>query len=204
MNENTTDIWNVYKTTRSMDSRNALVERYLPLLRGTVRRMYPVCRSSWEAEDIYQCAALGLISAVESYEEGHGAAFETYASSRMRGAVLDFMRRGSLIHIPRSMEGRDMPRLFSLDELSEDGGLDELSLDLSPSPEERVIQKEERERLERAVRSLPLNEYAVIAGVYFNGRTLESVSRCLGLSRSRAWQLKKSALARLKGMLGDA
>ncbi|MHC1696166.1 MAG: sigma-70 family RNA polymerase sigma factor [Eubacteriales bacterium] len=114
------------------------------------------------------------------------------------------MRRGSLIHIPRSMEGRDLPRLFSLDELSEDGGLDELSLDLSPSPEERVIAKEEREQLERAVRSLPLNEYAVIAGVYFGGHTLERVSRSLGLSRSRAWQLKKSALARLRGMLGDA
>ncbi|MHC1696167.1 MAG: sigma factor [Eubacteriales bacterium] len=94
MNENTTDIWNVYKITHSMDARNALVESYLPLLRGTVRRMYPVCRSSWEAEDIYQCAALGLISAVESYEEGHGAAIRDLCLLPNAGC-------GAGLHAPR-------------------------------------------------------------------------------------------------------
>ena len=55
-------------------------------------------------DDLTQAGVLGLLDAVKRYETGHGASFETYAELRVRGAILDELRRGDWS--PRSLYRR--------------------------------------------------------------------------------------------------
>jgi RNA polymerase sigma factor for flagellar operon FliA len=64
--------------------------------------------ASVQADDIIQNGMLGLIDAINRFEEGLGAQFETYAIQRIRGAMLDGLRENDWL--PRSLR-RDMRRI---------------------------------------------------------------------------------------------
>lgn len=63
---------------------------------------------SVQVDDLIQAGAIGLMDAIRDYEDGHGASFETYAGIRIRGAMLDEIRRQDWA--PRSVH-RDARRI---------------------------------------------------------------------------------------------
>jgi RNA polymerase sigma factor for flagellar operon FliA len=56
---------------------------------------------SVEVDDLIQAGMIGLLDAINRYEDNHGAQFETYAVLRIRGAMLDELRSSDWM--PRSM-----------------------------------------------------------------------------------------------------
>lgn len=85
-------LWREYKTTKAPEAKNQLLLHYVPLVRQIVRRMMPRYNNYNEYDDLVNCGIIGLIDAVEKFDLQHGVKFETYAVSRIRGEVLDFMR----------------------------------------------------------------------------------------------------------------
>lgn len=77
-----------------------LVEQYLPLLKSIVSRMRIYFPSQMDIQDIYSIAIAGLIHAAQHFDLRKGAYFGKYASMRIRGALLDELRRMDLM--PRS------------------------------------------------------------------------------------------------------
>jgi RNA polymerase sigma factor for flagellar operon FliA len=73
--------------------REDWVRQYLPLVRRIAHRMMVRLPASVEVEDLIQAGTLGLIDAARRFEPGHGAQFETYATQRIRGAILDELRQ---------------------------------------------------------------------------------------------------------------
>lgn len=69
------------------------VENYLPLVKSIVARMRIYFPESVEVEDIYSVALAGLISAVRNYDSSKGKHFGSYAKVRIRGSILDELRR---------------------------------------------------------------------------------------------------------------
>lgn len=69
------------------------VEPYLPLVRRLAHHMVARLPSSVQVDDLIQAGMLGLLDALGRFEEGQGAQFETYATQRIRGAMLDELRR---------------------------------------------------------------------------------------------------------------
>lgn len=81
--------------------RTLKIEAYAPLVKRIALHLKARLPPSVELDDLIQSGMLGLMDAVQNYEEGHGAAFETYASIRIRGAMIDEMR--SVDWAPRSV-----------------------------------------------------------------------------------------------------
>jgi RNA polymerase sigma factor for flagellar operon FliA len=79
--------------------RTRLVEQYLPLVKSIVGKMVPVLPRQAEVEDIYSVAVKGLIVAISQYDPNKGSSLGAYASFRIRGAILDELRR--LDYLPR-------------------------------------------------------------------------------------------------------
>ncbi|MFT4539825.1 MAG: RNA polymerase sigma factor for flagellar operon FliA [Planctomycetota bacterium] len=84
--------------------RDRLILDHLPLLRHISGRMCFDSAGSVEREDLYGFGMIGLIAAAESWESSRGLKFSTYAYPRIRGAILDELRR--LDFLPRGRRER--------------------------------------------------------------------------------------------------
>lgn len=76
----------------SAESTEGLVREYLPLVKRIAYHLMTRLPASVEVDDLIQAGLIGLLDAVERYDEGQGANFETYATQRIRGAMLDELR----------------------------------------------------------------------------------------------------------------
>jgi len=90
----------MYNANGKTDKNNLLTE-HAPLVKKLAYQMKARLPPSVEVDDLVQAGMIGLLDAVNRYEETHGAQFETYAVQRIRGAMLDELRSSDWL--PRSM-----------------------------------------------------------------------------------------------------
>jgi RNA polymerase sigma factor for flagellar operon FliA len=88
-------------TARGTLDRSAAVKHYAPLVRKLASQMIARLPSNVELDDLVQAGMIGLMDALSRYETGHGAQFETFATQRIRGAMIDELRGGDWL--PRSV-----------------------------------------------------------------------------------------------------
>ena len=93
--------------TATRDTQKYLTQ-YAPLVKRIAHHMMAKLPASVEIDDVIQTGMLGLLDAVNRYQESHGAQFETYAAHRIRGAILDGLRQADWL--PRSFR-RDLRRI---------------------------------------------------------------------------------------------
>lgn len=77
------------------------VEDYAPLVKRIAYHMMLRMPACVQVDDLIQAGMIGLLEAVQKYDGSRGASFETYAGIRIRGAIIDEMRRGDWA--PRSV-----------------------------------------------------------------------------------------------------
>ncbi len=85
--------WVEYKENNNQEVFQGLVLRYLPLVKyhaGRVKMMVPIFI---EEEDLVSYGILGLIDAIHKFEYNKGVLFKTYASRRIRGEIIDRLRK---------------------------------------------------------------------------------------------------------------
>ena len=85
--------WRAYQSAGGTMNENELLERYLPLVRNVVDRMKLSLPAHVDADDLYSVGVTGLIAAVRRYNPDQQNTFAAYATTRVRGAVLDELRR---------------------------------------------------------------------------------------------------------------
>ncbi|HWH94336.1 MAG TPA: FliA/WhiG family RNA polymerase sigma factor [Baekduia sp.] len=93
--------WRRYKRTGDRRARDQLIMGYAPLVKYIAGRMASRMPAHVELADLVSYGLSGLIDAVERFDPLHGAAFETYANVRIRGAIVDQLR--SLDWVPRAI-----------------------------------------------------------------------------------------------------
>ena len=101
---NVAEIWREYKTTHDKKLRNMLIEKYLPLVRYIAERLLAKLPQNIELEDLQSAGIFGLMDAVDGYDPDRGVKFETYCTTRIRGAILDELR--SLDWVPRIVRNK--------------------------------------------------------------------------------------------------
>src|SRR5258707_423568 len=70
-----------------------LLERFLPIVRNVVNRIKLNVPAHVDADDLYSVGITGLIAAVRNFDPKQGNPFASYAAMRIRGAILDELRR---------------------------------------------------------------------------------------------------------------
>lgn len=88
-------------TAKGTLQAHAPIEEYLPLVRRVAAKMIGGLPANVEMDDLIQAGVMGLMDAMQRYEAGHGAQFETFAMQRVRGAMLDELRGTDWV--PRSV-----------------------------------------------------------------------------------------------------
>ena len=96
-----TNLWKEYKEKDSKPAKDKLLAEYASLVKYTAQRIAINLPKSVELGDLIGAGVFGLIKAVESFDPSLGFKFETFASHKIRGAILDELR--ALDWVPRSI-----------------------------------------------------------------------------------------------------
>lgn len=183
-------LWRLYKKDGVEAARVRLIESYQPLVFKTAL--------NWRVSeavmmDIIQEGTVGLIEAVERYDEGRGVAFSLYAYHRIRGRMLSFM------------EQETQKRHTSIDSAIADGNgqvtIGDMIEDTRPLAADLAEQNVLMAQIKEAIGRLPMNEQLVLSGVYLEDREPKRLAQELNLSPSHIYRLQKQGIRRIRGML---
>ena len=107
------ELWEAYRSAPDREKRDRLILHYSPLVKYVAGRVAAGLPQNVEQADLVSYGMFGLIDAIEKFDPERGFKFETYAISRIKGAILDGLR--SIDWVPRSVRarGRDVERAFS-------------------------------------------------------------------------------------------
>lgn len=156
------------------DEQRALVEANIGLAGWAVRHVggNPSHYLSGGRDDLYSAALEALCRAALRFDPGRGVTFAAYAAQRLRGAVLDELRRDS-----RSARVKAGP-------LSADGA----RASDDPTPEELVVARLDAARRVGELRDrLPRWQFRALEGYAAAGGDIAAAARSLGLARGSMW-----------------
>ncbi|MPZ70932.1 MAG: RNA polymerase sigma factor WhiG [Actinobacteria bacterium] len=107
------EAWEGYKSNGSGSARDSLILHYSPLVKYVAGRVGVGLPANVEQADLISYGIFGLIDAIEKYELTRGIKFETYAISRIRGAIIDELR--AIDWVPRSVrfKAREVEKAYN-------------------------------------------------------------------------------------------
>jgi len=220
------ELWRARNSDDGGAARSLLIDRYLPLARQIAATLYN-SRPDNDVpfDDYHQYANVGLLEAVNRFDETQGAAFATFATYRIRGAVLNgldnhterrrqaaFVRRNrqELVESIDQSSAEDADSAFrevveltvmlAIGFLLEDSGLGSLS-ESKNVPLEANAMVQLKQTLRDSVDTLPPNEQVVIRYHYFHHMGFSDLAEQLQLSKGRISQIHKRALERIRAQL---
>lgn len=107
------EAWTSYKATGAAGARDSLILHYSPLVKYVAGRVGVGLPANVEQADLISYGIFGLIDAIDKYDQSRGIKFETYAISRIRGAIIDELR--AIDWVPRSVrfKAREVEKAYS-------------------------------------------------------------------------------------------
>lgn len=220
-------LWEQYAANhQNQELRNRLVEYYLPIADRCAMGVARTLPKNVESGDLVSAAQMALLRIVELFEPERGLRFATYATPRLRGAILDELREMDLM--PRLTRRRVRQRAQIEDQLAQKLGhapTAEEMAEAGAGPEEKFpavcsleteVHQADGDRLvirellaSRSIhdprmafleitRGLNMDESTAVYLYYCKGHTMVFVGEALCLGESRVSQILKEVVARLK------
>ena len=226
-------LWEEYQKNPSAELREKIIIEYAPLVRVVAGRLSMYLGYNVEYEDLVSYGIFGLIDAIDKFDRGKDVKFETYASLRIRGSILDQIRK--MDWIPRTVRQKRKKieeaikqietktgRNASDEEIAQELGIGEEELNdwqtqlnvtnvisLNEFVEqggEPVMDAKNNSHFIQPEESLELlteKEKKVILLYYYEDLTLKEISSILEVSESRVSQLHTKALLKMRKKMGN-
>lgn len=180
-------LWCAFKEAHDGAARRQLIQAYQPL----VFKYAMPYRGMEIIMDVIQEGTVGLIEAVESYDYRRGVAFSLFAVHRIRGRMLDFLKKEGATALLCMDEVRDATGLTLKESLADTGA----------SVSEQAEEHELSDRLREALVRLPQKERLVLEQVYMGRAAVQEVAERLNVSTAHIYRLQKTGIRRIRGML---
>ena len=175
-------LWDAYKNEGELEARQKLIEHYQLLVFKEATK-YPVQETV--LLDLIQEGTVGLMEAAEKFDIEQGVAFSLYAIHRIRGRMLDFLRKGQNDIL---MGEEQEEKLFTLQ--------------VAPDTAFEITGRNSlHSAVSMAVNRLPMKEQDVIRSVYLKEKTVAETANEMDVSTAYVYRLEKRGIHRLRGML---
>ena len=86
------EVWQDFKNKPTIETRNYILMHYLGLVKDIAQRLVYSYKNHVDYDDLYSCGIFGLMDAIEKYDVGRNIKFSTYATWRVKGAIIDYIR----------------------------------------------------------------------------------------------------------------
>lgn len=113
-------LWDEYARTKSSQGRDKIILEYAPLVKLVAGRLSMYLGYNVEYEDLVSYGIFGLIDAIDKFDCTKAVKFETYASLRIRGAILDQIRK--MDWIPRTIRQKQKKIDSAIKEIEDQEG----------------------------------------------------------------------------------
>lgn len=200
--ENEKEYWVEYKKTSSPQIREALINRYAPLVKYEAFKIKSylnmnivytyVIKNIIDFGDLVGFGFFGLLYAVERYNPNKDIKFKTYARLRIKGYIYDGLRK--MLPPIRYYDITEYILRFSIISLNEISHYIENKI----TPEYLLEKKEIKKGVIDALKKLPQREYEVLELYYYELLTLKEISNIFRISDRRVSQIHGKAMQDLK------
>lgn len=170
------------------DSRDEIITSYQPLVFKTAMA-FAVGESL--TLDLIQEGTVGLIEALERYEPERGVAFSLFALHRIRGRMLDYLKKETCA----GQLTLDAPTAEH-----EQSWMDRI-VDESITPEQSAEAQFLHAAVSNALLRLPLKEQQVLSGLYVDEAPPSELAKTIDISLAHVYRLQKQGVRRVRGML---
>lgn len=186
---------------------DVLIHEGRNLPRVTARRFQRYLLPGLEFEDMVGAGSLGLCKAAAQFDPNRGVGFVTYALELIRYEILEMLRNWDFYSRRARLNARaeqiTLPSVASLDVMIRDAihepiALRETIADPDPGPEAKLFAHDRSARIAQSIQSLPERELDVVRRRYAKHQTFAVIAEGLGISESRAYQLHRQAIVRLR------
>jgi len=222
-----TILWKTYKEREDNFYRDRLISNYIPFLKGIVSRVYTKLPKTVDIMDLENYAYLGLIDAIKKFDLNRNIKFETYATYRIKGAIIDGVRkqdwlsRSQRSRIKNNYENQledngvrnyfsdwenDKFVMLSIDDpdfyekkIADSSSSDDSIGGLYSTMTADFAEKVQNKLfLKKAIGKLTAQERKVIFHYYFKGKNFKEIGQLMHITESRISQINKKILLTLK------
>lgn len=197
----TSDLWEEYKTAPTSALKREIVLNYTNLVHYVIHNSKFINYDIFDDKDYFQFGIEGLNEAIDRFDPDYGTKFETYALQRIRGKILDEIRKvqskyriltnsnilGTNLSLNQSVSDEDNYMLYEVipDETTEE-------------PDETVEHGEEIELLVEALESLEERDRLIITLYYYEHLNYKEIAKILGITVSRVSQVHSKIIEKLR------
>jgi len=195
-------LWSEYKTSPNTALKKKIIINYTKLVHYVIHHSRFANNAILDDRDYFQFGVEGLSEAIDRFDPNYGTKFETYAIKRIRGKIIDELRK---LQKKNSFGQGEM--LYS--NVSIDSPLDEEDnftlLDILPSdydnPDVEIEKNETIELLGAAIKELPERDRTILGLYYYEHLNYQEISQILNITVSRVSQVHSKIIKTLKTKL---
>ncbi len=198
-------LWNQYKTSPSSLVKKQIMINYTNLVHYVIHNSKFIKLNVIEERDYFQFGVEGLSEAIDRFEPDYGTKFETYAIQRIRGKIIDQLRKLQIK--PRTNfndENQVNYKNVSLNH-SYDNEEGYMLYEIIPAdveqPDEIVNKDERKELLVKVIKNLCERDRLIVSLYYYENLNYKEIAKILDITVSRVSQIHSKIMKDLKDKL---
>ncbi|MEJ2614069.1 MAG: sigma-70 family RNA polymerase sigma factor [Ignavibacteriaceae bacterium] len=194
-------LWNEYKVSPTPELKKKIMMNYTRLVHYVIHNSRFINLDILDDRDYFQFGIEGLSEAIDRFDPDYGTKFETYAIQRIRGKIIDELRK--LQKKRTSPDGVNYNNVSLNNTIDEDENytLSDIIPSSYDSPNEEVEKNEAIEFLTEAIKNLPERDRMIISLYYYEHLNYQEISKILSITVSRVSQVHSKIIKTLKTRL---
>ena len=203
-------LWAQYKDAPDSVLKKQIMLNYSNLVHYVIHNSRFISNEIFDDRDYYQFGIEGLSEAIDRFDPDYGTKFETYAIQRIRGKIIDELRRAQS-KIKYYVKNNDGQYSYNQSVLSLNASIDadgnsqlyEVTPADVPTPSETTEKSEAKEMLVEAIKKLKERDRLIITLYYYEELNYKEIAETLGITVSRVSQVHKKIITSLKKKLSS-
>lgn len=194
-------LWNEYKKNPKEELKKKIILQYSNLVHYVIHNSkLNVFNDLIDERDYFQFGIEGLSEAIDRFDPEFGTKFETYAIQRIRGKIIDELRK---IKIKSKVSDIQLKTVFLDESLNSDDNstYHEVIPSNAENPEEVYAHSETKEMILEALNKLNERERLVIILYYYEDLNYKEIAKLLHITVSRVSQIHSKVMGELKNNL---
>lgn len=195
-------LWSEFKQSPTTELKKQIIMNYTNLVHYVIHNSKFVAINIVDDRDYFQFGIEGLSEAIDRFDPEFGTKFETYAIQRIRGKIIDELRKIQIK--PRSTTGNDNEVVYTNVSLNnsydeEDGYmLYEVIPNDTELPDETMDKNEAKELLVNAIKNLEERDRLILTLYYYENLNYKEIAKLLNITVSRVSQIHTKIIQELK------
>ncbi len=197
-------LWGMYKESPNADIKRQIMSNYQNLVHYVIHHSKFMNLNIVDERDYFQFGVEGLSEAIDRFDPDYGTKFETYAIQRIRGKIIDELRKLQIKPRSYNSDNELIYKNVSLDnsfDNDEGYSLNDIIPSKEKKPDEILDKGEQKNILRRLIEKLNERDRIIISLYYYENLNYSEIAEILDITISRVSQIHSKIIKDLKNKI---